>query len=45
MKAREEGKRAGHRILHKKNTSLKPLMGKMKRADYCKFLQGAELKV
>ena len=51
----ERGRRAGEggqrereptkcRTLHKKNTSPKPLVEKMRGANHCKFLQAAELK-
>ena len=39
-----ERERAAHKGLQKKNTSLKPLTGKMRRADYFEFLQAVELK-
>ena len=37
--------KAVHRGLHKKNSSPKPLPGKRRNADYCKFLLAIELKV
>ena len=45
----KERKRIGHRALHKKKyfpkTNGEMGTGKMRRADYCKFLQRVELKV
>ena len=42
---RRERERERSRALHQKPISLKPLTGKTIGADYCKFLQAAELKV
>lgn len=39
-----ERERTVCRGLHKKNTSPKLLIGKMRGADYCKLLKAAELK-
>lgn len=39
-----EYERSIHKGLHKKNTSLKPLTGKRRGADYCEFLPAVEFK-